>query len=175
MSLTTAKKLIEELQTNEELRAKTEGITDPAEMVKKAVEAGYDVTLEEMLNAEREYRAEQAAKTDEQSIELTADELESVAGGQLFIGDNAPDGSEIGCIACYHGKQYSIENDVWCTGSWIEDGHRDYVMIKDKLEMVYACYRNYVDTYGNQHVKILCKDSYVKTQAPDYMEMYYLL
>jgi len=37
MSKETAKKLIAELQTNEELKAKIAGITAPAEMVKKAV------------------------------------------------------------------------------------------------------------------------------------------
>ena len=44
MSKESAKKLISELQTNEELKAKIAGITDPAELTKKAVEAGYDVT-----------------------------------------------------------------------------------------------------------------------------------
>lgn len=41
------------------------------------MQAGYDITLEEMLEAEKEYRAVLAAKTDE----LTADELEAAAGG----------------------------------------------------------------------------------------------
>ena len=62
MSKETAKKLIAELQTNEELKAKIAGITEPAEMVKAAVEAGYDVTLEDLLEAEKEYRAETAKK-----------------------------------------------------------------------------------------------------------------
>jgi len=46
MSKETARKLIAELQTSEELRAKIEGITDPEALAKKAVEAGYDVTIE---------------------------------------------------------------------------------------------------------------------------------
>ena len=44
MSKEIAKKLIAELQTNAELKAKIAGITDPAEMVKKACrryERGY--------------------------------------------------------------------------------------------------------------------------------------
>ncbi len=53
ISKETAKKLISELQTNEELRAKIEGITVPAELTKKTVEAGYDVTLDELLEAEK--------------------------------------------------------------------------------------------------------------------------
>ena len=40
MSKETAKKLIAEMQTNEELKAKTAGITDKDALVKMAVEAG---------------------------------------------------------------------------------------------------------------------------------------
>ena len=57
MSKETAKKLLTELQTSEELQAKIRGITDPVELAKKAVEAGYDVTLEELIEAEKELRA----------------------------------------------------------------------------------------------------------------------
>jgi len=45
MSKETAKKLIAELQTNEDLKAKVAGITDPTELLKIANEAGYDVTI----------------------------------------------------------------------------------------------------------------------------------
>lgn len=63
MSKETAKKLIAELQTNDELKAKVQGITDPVQLVKAAVEAGFDVTAEEMTEAEKEFRAEQVRKT----------------------------------------------------------------------------------------------------------------
>ena len=53
MSMETAKKLIADLQTNEDFKAKISGITDPTELVKKAVEAGYDVTLDEVAEAEK--------------------------------------------------------------------------------------------------------------------------
>ena len=108
MAKETAKKLIAELQTNEELRAKVKGITDRAEMVKIAVEAGYDVTLEEMTEAEKEYRAELAQKSDE----LTAEELEGAAGG--VDNDIAKDGHEHRCAICYHGRDYEKENNDWC-------------------------------------------------------------
>ena len=58
MSKEIAKKLIAELQTNEELKAKIVGIEDRTELVKKAVEMGYDVTLDELMEAEKEYRKE---------------------------------------------------------------------------------------------------------------------
>ena len=110
MAKETAKKLIAELQTNEELRAKVNGITDRAEMVKIAVEAGYDVTVEEMLEAEKEYRAELASKTDE----LTADELESVAGGAFGNGDKNKDGRELGCAICDITLGEQRETKEWC-------------------------------------------------------------
>ncbi len=53
MSKETAKKLIAELQTNEELKAKVNGITDPGQLVKAAVDAGYYVTLDEVAEAEK--------------------------------------------------------------------------------------------------------------------------
>ena len=113
MSKDIAKKLIAELQTNTELKAKIAGIEDKDELVKIAVQNGYDVTLEEMTEAEKEFRAELAAKSDRISDELTAEELAAAAGG---LGKNdAPDGHELFCGMCYHDYDYSEKNDVWCT------------------------------------------------------------
>ena len=64
MSKEIAKNLIAELQTNEELKSKVEGITDPEELAKKAVEEGYEVTVDELVEAEREYKSELADKND---------------------------------------------------------------------------------------------------------------
>ena len=113
MSKENAKKLIAELRTNEELKKKIEGITDPAELVKKAVEAGYDITLAEMLEAEKEVKAETAAKNDE----LTADELESAAGGSFFSfeSDIAKDGHDLSCYMSYHDRDYQWDNKEFCT------------------------------------------------------------
>ncbi|MBO6228980.1 MAG: Nif11-like leader peptide family RiPP precursor [Ruminiclostridium sp.] len=110
MSKETAKKLIAELQTSEELRAQIAGITDPAEMVKKAVEAGYDVTLEDMLAAEKEYRTELAVKSDE----LTMDELEGAAGGRMWFSEYSNDGQEFFCSVCYHDEEYQRQNNEYC-------------------------------------------------------------
>ncbi len=117
MSKETAKKLIAELQTNEELQAKIAGITDKDELVKKAVEAGYDVTLEEMIEAEHEFRAEMAQKSDE----LTADELEGAAGGDMWMSDDARDGHEIACKTSYHGEGYQKEKSDWCSKRYIKE------------------------------------------------------
>ena len=114
MSKETAKKLIAEMQTSEELKAKIAGITDKDELVKMAVEAGYDVTLEELTQAEHEYRAEQAAKTDE----LTADELEAAAGGKLWQGEENPEGKEYGCAACNLKYDDQKKSGDWCRSSY---------------------------------------------------------
>ena len=114
MSKESAKKLIAEMQTNEELKAKIAGITDKEELVKMANEAGYDVTLDELTEAEKEYRAELAKKSDE----LSADQLESAAGGKVWNGEDAPDGHEMGCFESYHNSSYSIYRDVWCKKSY---------------------------------------------------------
>ena len=110
MSKETAKKLIAELQENEELKANIAGITDPAEMVKKAASAGYDVTLGEMLEAEKEYRAEMAKRADE----LSADELEGAAGGIFWSSEENKDGKEFNCIYCNLSEEYQVDNKEWC-------------------------------------------------------------
>ena len=115
MSKETAKKLMAELETNEELKAKVNGITDPEQLLKIAVDAGYDVTAEELIEAEKERRAEQAKNTDEK---LSLDDLEGAAGGRRWGGDDASDGHEMGCDICYHHKSWSVENDEWCTKSY---------------------------------------------------------
>ncbi|MBO6229767.1 MAG: Nif11-like leader peptide family natural product precursor [Ruminiclostridium sp.] len=115
MSKESAKKLIAELQTNEELKAKIAGITDIAELTKKAVEAGYDVTEAELIEAEKELKNVQAAKTDEK---LSLDDLDAVAGGSYWDGDNAPDGHELGCAVCYHYLKWQEDNNVWCKERW---------------------------------------------------------
>ncbi len=113
MSKETAKKLIAELQTNDELKAKVQGITDPAQLVKAAASAGYDVTAEEMAAAEKIFRSEKAGKT-----KLSVEELDAVAGGDVWTGDDAPDGHEMGCLTSYHGYDYQQENDIWCYNSF---------------------------------------------------------
>ena len=113
MSKETAKKLITEVQTNEELKAKIEGITDRSELMKIAAESGYDVTMEEFEEAEREYRRERARGTDEK---LSFDDLEAVAGGACNQSQDAPDGHEMGCNSSYYSEEDCYEKGYYCTG-----------------------------------------------------------
>ena len=124
MSKEIAKKLIAELQTNTELKAKIAGIEDKDELVKIAVQNGYDVTVEEMLEAEREFKEQIAQKTDAQSVELSADELETAAGGAHWQGENAPDGKELGCEICNYKYHEMKEKNYWCKNDWYCNGTR---------------------------------------------------
>ena len=124
MSKEIAEKLIAELQTNEELKAKIAGIEDKDELVKIAVQNGYDVTVEEMLEAEREFKEQIAQKTDAQSVELSADELETAAGGAHWQGENAPDGKELGCEICNYKYGEMKEKNYWCKNDWYCNGTR---------------------------------------------------
>ena len=129
MSKESAKKLIAELQTNEELKAKIAGITDVAELTKKAVEAGYDITEAELIEAEKEFRTAQAEKTDEK---LSLDDLEAAAGGGWGDGEDAPDGHELGCALSYHQHDYQIENNIWCNRfSYCNSNYQEQKHCKD--------------------------------------------
>ena len=139
MSKETAKKLIAEMQTNEELKAKIVGITDPAEMAKKAVEAGYDVTLAELVEAEKEYRAETAKKSDE----LSADELEGAAGGGFWHGENNKDGKEFGCNICNLDEEYQRTNREFCQ----HDHYCEQTNVNGKNEVCLTASKGYCKGY----------------------------
>ena len=115
MSKEIAKKLISELETNEELGAKVAGVTDPNELLKIANESGYEVTMEELIDAEKAYRKAKALETDKK---LSLDDLENVAGGFVWLAEDAPDGHEIGCEMSYHKKGYCEETGNYCYRHW---------------------------------------------------------
>ena len=87
MSMENAKKLLKELKENKDMQAKIAGIKAPEELVKIASEAGYNVTVEDLEQADKQLRAEQAEKN-----ELGAEELEKAAGGAIWINDMLPKG-----------------------------------------------------------------------------------
>ena len=153
MSKEAAVKLTAELQTNEGLKAKIEGVTDKNELVRIANEAGYDVTLDEMIEAEREYKAGVASKTDGVSDELSSEELESAAGGSVWMNDNGKDGHELFCIASYHGWDYSHQKNDYCTNQY----HVDRVDVSCNSNVAkpgqnsIMCRYNYLDENGKRH------------------------
>ena len=140
MSKETAKKLIAELQTNTELKAKIAGIKDKDELVKIAVQNGYDVTLEEMTEAEKEFRAEMAQKSDE----LSADELEGAAGGALWHCEQSKDGKEFYCLVCNLGEEYQRTNHEFCK----HNHYCEQTNINGKEERCLSNYKGYCTGYA---------------------------
>ena len=118
MSKENARKFFKDLQANEGLRLKMNGVTDPADLAKLVNEAGCDATLEELMEADREMRAEQAAKTDNTEKELSTEELGAAAGGMHWNGDDAPNGHELGCICFYYSYAEQKERNWWCNNTY---------------------------------------------------------
>ena len=89
---------------------------DPAQAVALAAELGHDVTEEELLAAEAKLRG----PADSEVVELDLADMDKVAGGAYWYGDDAPDGHEMGCDLFYHGYEYSVETGNWCTNEYYE-------------------------------------------------------
>ena len=55
----------------------------------------------------------------EEPVVLDENDLDQVAGGMFWFGDDAPDGHEIGCFATYYNtiEDYYFENHVCACGS----------------------------------------------------------
>ena len=111
MVLENAKQFLEQVLKDEPLRARVRE-KEPAEVVSIARELGFDVTAEELEEAVQAMR--QASASKERMKELGPDELDDVAGGTCWVGEDAPDGHEMGCFIFYHQLAYSKENNVWC-------------------------------------------------------------
>ena len=95
MSTKNYKQLMEDVRTNEELAKKLEEADkemrrtgDKAGFIKAAAELGYEVT-------EQDFPADDLVKLDEE-------ELDNVAGGFFFFGNEEENGHEMGCGCCYY-------------------------------------------------------------------------
>ena len=95
-----------------------------------AKELGFDVTEDELEQAERELKQ---LSSVELPSELASDELDKVAGGRGWQGEDAPDGHEMGCAIFYHKRGYSEETGIWCNQEYycIANNHLDDDKAKD--------------------------------------------
>ena len=98
--------------TDQALRAKV-GDKTPEEIAQMAVEMGLEVTARELAEAEKELRR----SGTQSAVELSPEEIDKVAGGMFWCGEDAPDGYEMGCLVTFHHYDYSEENDVWCSSN----------------------------------------------------------
>ena len=116
-----AMRFVQDLRTNVELYDSTLGIRSVGEMVEFARKAGYDVTEESLAEAEKEARTILSAESDNAAlgIRLTPEETEAIGGGEMWFGDNASDGHELGCAIAYHGRGYEekCKETYYCNGS----------------------------------------------------------
>lgn len=115
MALENAGKFLERMMTDEALRARV-AAQEPAGVVEIAKELGFTVTVEELQAAEKELR--RAPENGEKPVELDVNKMDKIVGGAGFLGEDAPDGHEMGCFAFYHHYNYQKENNIWCNKAY---------------------------------------------------------
>lgn len=115
MAYEDAKNYLEKAIKDEELRTRLEG-KEPDEAAVMAKELGFDVSAEEIVQAERDLRI----SSTEVNIELSPEDLDKAAGGYWWAADDSPiDGHELFCIFTWHDSSWSKEHDDWCTKNYI--------------------------------------------------------
>ena len=109
MALEHAKKFLEKAMKEPELNERIR-MMETGEVVTSARNMGFDFIPEELDAALQEFR--QAANQIPEALDT--DEMSRASGASLWNGEDAPDGHEMGCMMTYHGREWSIEHDVWC-------------------------------------------------------------
>ena len=110
MSLENAKLFLEKVVSDNELRNECQE-KEYDEVVARAKELGYEFTVEEMKTAINEKRKE----SGNAEVKLDAQDLDSFAGGALWMGEDASDGHEMGCIVSYHHEDWCREHHEYCS------------------------------------------------------------
>ena len=106
-----AKKFLEQVMADEKLQEQLRG-KEPDEVVSIAKEMGFDVTEEDLTAAVNELKEVRAKQGD--LVLVSDDEVEQASGGAWWLGEDAPDGHEMGCGIFYHGYDWSKKNNIWC-------------------------------------------------------------
>ena len=114
MSRENAKIFLEQAMKDKALKARISD-KEPVDVLAIAKELGLDVTADDLAQAERDLR--NASGSAEVPVELALGEMDKVVGGSAFMGEEAPDGHEMGCIWFYHHYNYQKEINIWCKKS----------------------------------------------------------
>ena len=109
MSFENAQVFLKKIAADQELENKTRKLDFPG-VVNVAAELGLEMTEDELKRALTDLRKE----TGVENKDLTPEELDKVAGGALWCGEDAPDGHEMGCLSIYHRQSYQMENEFYC-------------------------------------------------------------
>ena len=115
MSRENAKIFLEQAMKDKALKARISD-KEPVDVLAIAKELGLDVTADDLAQAERDLR--NASGSAEVPVELAPGEMDKVVGGSAFMGEEAPDGHEMGCIWFYHHYNYQKEINIWCKKSY---------------------------------------------------------
>ena len=119
MSKNAAMDFVNELHTNVELYDRSLEISGIDEMVELARKNGYDVTAEDLAEAETHARKLLSDESDSaaEMVEMSLEELDNVAGGAFFFGEDATDGHEMGCLLAWHHGLYEEDcvSTYYCT------------------------------------------------------------
>ena len=113
MALEQAKEFLAKLIADDSLKDTFSQIK-PEDAPARAKEMGFEFTLEELETAEKEYREANGSNPEK----LNPDHLDNLAGGELWDGEDAPDGHEMGCILTYHGRDWQFSNDIYCNTTY---------------------------------------------------------
>lgn len=89
-----------------------------SDAVAVAAQMGYDVSEDELMAAEASLHEEKKADV----VELDVEDMDKVAGGGMWNGDEAPDGHEMGCNLFFHRWDYSKETGNWCELTYYSKG-----------------------------------------------------
>ena len=109
MAAENAKRFLTKMMEDEALRENVAGMSTEA-LVAAAAELGFDVTANELTNAEHELRLGGAQR----GVELKPEQLDKVVGGVFGFGEDAPDGKEMGCFVFYYKYDKCKEKGYWC-------------------------------------------------------------
>ena len=110
MSVESARSFLEKAMHDETIMAEIRK-REPEAIPALAGDMGFDATLEEL-----EAAADECCRTaGETPQELAPEEIDVMAGGTLWGGEDAPDGHEMGSALTYHHAGWSKENDMWCS------------------------------------------------------------
>lgn len=133
MAAENAKAFIEKMNSDPALRAKL-GSAVADNITEIAREAGFDTDAEEIERVFKQMRSESGDAPEE----ITPDQMDQVAGGAMFCGEDAPDEHEMGCTLSYHHYDWQKENDIWCNRNYYCNGN--YGQKIDRTKCVNAQY-----------------------------------
>lgn len=121
MSMENAERFLKKVLSDDDLR-KNVSEKEYEEIVSMAKGMGYDFSAEELKSVVDEYRK----NTGNPDAKLKAEDLDSFAGGALWMGEDASDGHEMGCVFAWHLEDWCKEHDEYCKDDYYCKGTEEH-------------------------------------------------